>query len=270
MDMNIIEIFTLPFMQRAIIGGILIATLTSWMGTLVVLRRSSFYGDAIAHSSLTGVALGLLLGINPVLVAGIYAILISLMLPYLQKHSNLPTDSLLGFVLPFSMGLGVIVLSTIPGYQPDLISFLFGSVLAIGWADIAVMSGFAILAWIIITKLGKQLISASFDAEYAKISGISVDKINIIFNILLAITIVAGVKLIGIILVNALLVIPASTSRLFATSLKQMFTVTPIIALLITIGGLIMSYTFNFPSGPTMAVVAGITFLGGLLIKKFS
>jgi len=257
-------------MQRAIIGGILIAILTSWMGTLVVLRRSSFYGDAIAHASLTGVALGLLLGLNPVLVAGLYAVLISLILPYLQKHSNLPTDSLLGFVLPFSMGLGVIILSIIPGYQPELISFLFGSVLAIGWADIAVMVAFSLLAWTIIKRLGKKLISASFDADYAKISGISVDRINVIFNILLAITIVIGVKLIGIILVNALLVIPASTSRLFATSLKQMFTLTPIIALFITIGGLIASYVLNIPSGPTMAVVSGLIFLGGLVVKKFS
>jgi ABC-type Mn2+/Zn2+ transport system permease subunit len=255
-------------MQRALIGGIFVAMLTSFMGVLVVLRKSSFFGDAIAHASLTGVAIGLLLGTNPVLAAAVYAVVVALFLPYLKKHSELPLDSLLGFVLPFSMGLGVILLSILPGYQPELISFLFGSVLAIGWVDVFVILSLTIIVIILMLYFRNSLIFASFDSEYAKVSGVNVDRIDTIYQVLLAVSIVAGIKLVGIILVNALLVIPASTVRLFAGSLKQMFIFTPILAVIITLFGLFSSYILNIPSGPTIAVSSGIVFLLGVTIKR--
>lgn len=257
-------------MQRAIIGGIFVASLTSFMGVLVVLRKSSFFGDAIAHASLTGVALGLLVGTNPVLAAAFYAVLVAFFLPYLKKHSGLPLDSLLGFVLPFSMGLGVILLSILPGYQPELISFLFGSVLAIGWVDVGVILVLTLFVIFLMLKYRNSLVFASFDNEYAKVSGIDVAKIDTIYQILLAISIVAGIKLVGIILVNALLVIPASTVRLYAKSLKQMFLITPVLAVLITLVGLISSYFLDIPSGPTIAVTSGLVFLVSIIIKKSS
>jgi len=265
---TIAQIINLPFMQRALIGGVLVAALTSWVGILVVLRRSSFFGDAIAHASLTGVALGLLFSLNPVLVAAIYAVAVSFLIPYLRKHSGLPIDSLLGFILPASMGLGVILLSILPGYQPELMSFLFGSVLAIGWVDIVVISLLVCLAFLAMFLLKDKLIFTSFDDVYARVSGINVDKIDVLFHTLLAITIVAGMKLVGIILVNALLVIPASTVRLFARSLGQMFILTPILAVVVTLAGLILSFLVNLPSGPTIAVTSGGVFLVGVALKK--
>ena len=265
---QIIEIATLPFMQRALIGGILTAGLTSWIGILVVLRRSSFFGDAIAHASLTGVALGLLFNVNPILAATIYAIFISFILPYLQKHSELPIDSLLGFLLPFSMAIGVILLAFIPGYQPELISFLFGSILAIGWTDIYIIASLVVVAAITMLVLKRKLIFASFDREHAKISGIKVEKIDILYHVLLATIIVAGIKLVGIVLVNALLVIPASTVRLFANSLKQMFVLTPILAIFTAVVGLVLYFLLNVPPGPSIAVMSGTMFLLGVFVKK--
>jgi ABC-type Mn2+/Zn2+ transport system permease subunit len=258
-----------PFVQRALLGGILVAVLTSWMGILVVLRQSSFFGDAIAHSSLMGIALGLLLGINPIAVAAIYAIFVSFLLPFLRKHSHLPQDSLLGFILPFSMGLGVILLALIPGYQPELISFLFGSILAIGWGDIAITAILALVTFLVMFILRGKLTFASFDSEYAKVTGIKVSMIDTIYHVLLAVTVVAGIRLVGIILVNALLVIPASTVRLFARSLKDMFIFTPILAIIIMIVGLLASFTFDIPSGPTIAVTSGLLFLITLVFTKF-
>lgn len=246
------------------------AVLASWMGILVVLRQSSFFGDAIAHASLTGVALGLLLSLNPILVATVYAIFVSFGLPYLKKHSKLPIDSLLGIILPFSMGVGVILLAAIPGYQPELISFLFGSILAVSWGDIFVISLLAAVTFIVVAVLKNKLIFASFDSEYAKISGIKVERIDIFYHVLLAVTIVAGIQVVGIVLVNALLVIPASTVRLFARSLEQMFIFTPILAVIITIVGLTTSFFIDIPSGPTIAVTAGIVFLAGIVVSKFS
>ena len=268
MNDQIIQLISLPFVRRAVIGGLLVAVLASWMGVLVVLRRASFFGDAIAHSSLMGVALGLLIGMNPVLVAAIYAVLVSFGLPYLEKHSSLPIDSLLGFLLPFSMGAGVILLSIIPGYQPELISFLFGSILAVGWIDVVVIFVLSLVALAVMLLLRKKLMFASYDSVYARISGVKVGRIDIIYNVLLAITIVSGIKLVGIILVNALLVIPASTARLFAGSLRQMFILTPLIAVLVTLFGLAVSFSLDIPTGPTIAVLSGGVFLIGVIVHK--
>ena len=265
---EIFQTLTMPFMQRALIGGVLVSLLVSLMGVFVVLRRSSFYGDAIAHASLTGIALGLLINFNPILVAAIYAVVISLLLPYLKKSSNLPIDSLLGFIMPFSMGLGVILLAFLPGYQPELISFLFGSVLAVAWSDIFVIFGLALTTLIVMLLFRKKLIFASFDHQYAKISNINVNRMGVIYHILLAVTIVAGIRLVGIILVNALLVSPASTTRLFVGSLKQMFIYTPILSVIITLSGLIISVLLNIPSGPTIAVTSGLVFLFTLVFVK--
>lgn len=265
---QIAQLLSFPFMQRALFGGVLIAMLTSWMGVLVVLRQSSFFGDAIAHASLMGVALGLLIGFDPVLVAAAYAIFVSFGLPYLRKHSELPIDSLLGFILPFSMGVGVILLAFIPGYQPELISFLFGSILAVGWVDIAVVSSLTVVTLIAMAVIKNKLVFASFDSEYAKVSGIPVHRIDVFYHVLLAVTIVAGIRLVGIVLVNALLVIPASTVRLFAGSLKQMFLFTPVVALFVTIVGLVISFFANIPTGPAIAVVSGSVFLGGVVVRR--
>jgi zinc transport system permease protein len=266
---QLLTTISFPFVQRAITGGLFVALATSLMGILVVLRRSSFYGDAVAHASLTGVALGIMLGLNPILVAALYAVFVSFLLPYLKKHSELPIDSLLGFILPFSMGIGVILLAIIPGYQPELMSFLFGSILAIGWNDIVIIVMLTMIVLVVHSLMSKQLILTSFDEDYAKISGINVERINMIYSVLLGVTIVAGIRLVGIILVNALLVIPASTARLAAGSLRSMFTLTPLIAISITIIGLIISFLANLPSGPTIAVTAGIVFLLGIAGKKY-
>lgn len=266
---QITELLTFPFIHRALVGGVLVAILTSLMGVLVVLRRASFFGDAIAHSSLMGVALGLLIGLDPILVAAIYAVIVSFGLPYLKKHSNLPTDSLLGFILPFSMGMGVIILALIPGYQPELISFLFGSILAIGWINILLISVLVLIALVTMLVLRKKMVFASFDNEYAKVSGIHVERIDALYSVLLAITIVAGIRLVGIVLVNALLVIPASTVRLFSRSLSQMFIFTPIISIISTLSGIFLSFALDIPTGPAIAVVSGLLFLMAVVVRKF-
>ncbi|QQS39477.1 metal ABC transporter permease [Candidatus Woesebacteria bacterium] len=262
------EFFTYPFVYRALLGGVLVAALTSWMGVLVILRQSSFFGDAIAHSSLMGVAVGLLLGINPIIAAAIYAVIVAFGLPYLKKHSDLPIDSLLGFILPFSMGVGVILLALLPGYQPELVSFLFGSILAISWNDVFIVLVIVLVSFITMLILKQKMVFASFDSEYAKITGIQVTKIDVIYNVLLAVTIVAGIRLVGIVLVNALLVIPASTVRLYAKSLNQMFVFTPIVSVLSTFLGIYLSFVFDVPTGPAIATVSGLIFLVAVVTHK--
>lgn len=255
-------------MQRAFLGGIIIALLLSYFGIFAMLRKSSFFGDAIAHSSLTGVALGILLGLDPLIMAMLYAVFVAFILPALRKRSDLHTDSLLGIILPVSMAFGVILLAITPGYQPDLMSFLFGSILGIGWTEILVTTVISLILLVGARMYHKKLLNISFDPEYSRLLGIRVNTLDMIFHVGLAISIVLGIQLVGIVLVNALLIIPAATARLFARSLKDMFVYAPIVSVLSTIGGLAASYFLNLPSGPTIAVTSGLVFLGSLVYKK--
>lgn len=255
-------------MQRAFIGGIIIALLLAYFGIFAMLRRSSFFGDAIAHSSLTGVALGILFGINPLLLAMAYAVLVAFVLPVLRKKSELHTDSLLGIILPVSMALGVILLSVTPGYQPELISFLFGSILGISWSDILFTGVISVLLLCVARIYHKKLLNIAFDPEYSQLLGIRVGLIDVLYHVALAVSIVLGIQLVGIVLVNALLIIPAATARLFARSLKSMFLLAPIFSTVSVVFGLLGSYLFNLPSGPMIAVTSGIVFIIALLWKN--
>jgi len=261
------ELLMLPFMQRALIGGILVSCVLAYFGIFVILRRSSFFGDAVAHSSLTGVALGILLGLNPLLTAMLYAVMVSFVIPLLRKETRLPIDTLLGILLPVSMAVGVILLSITPGYQPELMSFLFGSILGISWGSIYLMIAVSVVLLTFLHLNQKKLFNISFDPKYATLLGIRVSRLDMIYHAGLAIAIVLGIQLVGIVLVNALLIIPAATARLFATSLATMILYAPIIAAVTTIGSLVLSYYLNLPSGPTIAVMSGLIFVGALLLK---
>lgn len=265
---NNFDFITLAFMQRAFLGGVAISVLLAFFGVFALLRRSSFFGDAIAHSSLTGVALGVVFGINPFFMSLIYAIFIAFIIPTLKKYSKLTTDNLLAIILPISMALGVIILSVSPGYQPELISFLFGSILGISWKEVWITIVISIFILIIFRIYYRKLLAVSFDPEYSKILGINVSLVDTFYHIGLAVSIVLGIQLVGIILVNALLIIPAATARIFAKSFHQMFVIAPIISLLTTTMGLVFSYYLSLPSGPTIAVFGGVMFVFALILKR--
>ena len=266
--MNIFDLLSYPFIQRAIIGGLLVGVLTSWVGILAVLKRSSMVGDTVAHASLAGVAIGLLIDVNPVLTAAGFAIIISLLLPSLKKHSKLPIDSLLGFILPFSMAIGVILLSFLPGYQPELISFLFGSILSITWADVTIISVLVLVTTVVMMVVNQRLLFVSFDEDYARTTGINVALMNGMYSVILALTIVVGIQLVGIVLLNALLVIPASTVRMFSRSLKDMFVYTPIVSMIVITTGIVLSFILDIPSGPVIAIISGSVFLLAIFLRK--
>lgn len=147
----ILEAFTLPFMQRAFIAGFVLAILLSALGIFVLLRRLAFFGDGIAHASLAGIAIGLVVGFAPLPLAIVWGVLMALAIYYLQKRTKLPSDALIGIVFTASMALGVVLISVLPGFQPELISFLFGSILSITLSDVFVITGLAIiiLLWLV-------------------------------------------------------------------------------------------------------------------------
>ncbi len=265
---EIIEVFGFEFMQRAVVAGVVVSSLAAVMGVLMVLKKASFFADAVAHASLTGVAIGVLVGVDPVVAAVIYAVLVAIVIPKKKTESLVPVDSFLGFLLPFSMGMGAILLSVTPGYKPELISFLFGNILAISRFELMIVMLFSVVVGIVFVVMRKQFLLVAFDEVQARVSGLRVKTVEAWFNVLLAITVVIGTKMVGIVLINGLLVIPAATTRLFARNVGQMFMGTPIVAMVMTVLGLWISVVTEMPTGPMIAVTAGMIFLMALGLKS--
>ena len=186
---GLIELLALPFIQRALFAGLILAILSGILGVMTIIRRASFYGDAVAHSSLAGVSIGLALGIYPLFTALIYSILIALLLPTLKKKWHLSLDNLLGIVLPISMSLGVLIFSLLPGYQPEMMSFLFGNLLTIQVQEIYLLLFVFIFAVVVFIKFLPKLLITSIDEEYASILGLKVRRLQRLYEVLLAVVI---------------------------------------------------------------------------------
>jgi zinc transport system permease protein len=257
---TITDLLSLVFIQRALMAGILLAVLAGIVGVMTLIRKTAFYGDAVAHSSLAGVAIGLGLGVYPLFTALIYAIIIALALPSLRKRLSLSLDNVLGIILPFSMGLGILIFSLLPGYQPEMIGFLFGSILTIRLQEIYLLLGITVVAAVIFYKLLSKMLITSLDEDYATLLEIDVKLIQRIYEVLLTVIIVAGVKLLGVVLINALLIIPASAARSISSSLKSWIILSPILSVITVLGGMISAVLLNIPPGATIAVFAGLIF----------
>jgi zinc transport system permease protein len=256
------DVLAYPFMQRALLAGVLVGIMTSLLGVLVVLRRSAFFGDAIAHASLAGVAVGVLTGWHPLLTAAGVGVGISISLYAVERHTRLALDTVLGFILPFFMALGVLLLSLKPGYQPELMSFLFGSILTVSRDNLWLIAAITLVVLGMFLRFRPHLVFATFDEEAAQLCGVRVGLILTGYYILLALVIIASIRTVGVILVNALLIIPAATAKLLARSLMHMFVLAPLLGIISVVGGIIGSYNLDLPSGPTIVVLTGLLFLG--------
>jgi len=257
----VIEALAYPFMQRALAAGLLIGLVASLLGIFVILRRSAFFGDAIAHASLAGIAVGVVSGVAPLLFAAAVAVGIGLALHRLERVGRLSLDTILGFILPFFMAVGVLVLSLSPGFQPELLSYLFGSILTVSWQGLGAIALVALVVAVVLVRLGRRLVFATFDPDGAHAAGIDVPRLLTVYHVLLALTVIASISVVGIVLVNALLVIPAATAKLLARSLGQMFVLAPLLGIASVLAGLLVSSWVDAPSGPAIVVLAGILFL---------
>jgi zinc transport system permease protein len=257
----VIEALAHPFMQRALAAGLLVGVVASLLGVFVILRRSAFFGDAVAHASLAGVAVGVVAGLPPLLLAAAVAVGIGLSLHRLERIGRLSLDTILGFILPFFMAVGVLVLSLRPGFQPELLSYLFGSLLTVSWEGLGAISAVSAIVILVVMRRGPALVFAAFDPDGAHAAGLRVARLLATHHVLLALVVIAGISVVGVILVNALLVIPAATAKLLARSLGRMFVLAPLLGVGGVLAGLGVSYELDVPSGPAIVAVAGLLFL---------
>jgi zinc transport system permease protein len=249
-----------PFMQRALIAGLILGVLLASLGTFVTLRKMAFFGDGIAHSSLAGIAIALLLGLSPLPTALAWAVVIAISIYLLEHRMRLSSDTLVGIFFPAGMALGVVLMSMTRGYQPDLFTYLFGSILSVRPADLAIIAGCAaaILAWL--ASSYRELTFMSLAEESAEVAGVPVYLHTPILYVALALATVLGVKILGIILVSALLVLPSAVSRLLATSFKEYLFASVALAEAMIVAGLAISFAYDLPSGATIILVGTAVF----------
>lgn len=265
-----LNILHYPFMQRAIIAGVVLACLLAWLGVFVIMRRMSFFSDGIAHASLAGVAAGVLAGIHPLMTALVFSIVFSLIIYSLEKKTTLSSDAIIGILFTSGMAFGVVLISFKRGYQPDLVSFLFGNILAIKSTDLGIIAMFSLGIIAFLAYNHRSITLMALDADTAYMAGVKVDLLHVAFYIILAVSVVLGLKILGIILVSALLIIPASTAKLVSKSFRGLIVQSIIFSELIVILGIVLSYALDSPTGPMIVLVGTGIFLGVFSLKQLA
>ena len=263
----VLEALSYGFVQKALIAGIAVALICSFMGTFLVLRRYSLFGDGIAHVAFGGVSVGLFLGVFPLWTAFIVSIFGGLGLQKLRQSTKISGDAAVAVVLVSGLAVGVILVSSSGGFSVDLFSFLFGSILLISNEDTIMI--LAISAGIIATLvvMQKQFLHLTFNEEQAKIAGLPVTLLNYAFVILASVTVVTSMRLVGILLISALIVIPNITAMMFGKGFKKTVGIAMSISVISVVSGILLSYYYNVAPSGTIVMIA-VAILIGVLVAR--
>ena len=251
------------FFFRALLGGIGVAIVAGPVGCFIIWRRLAYFGDTLSHSALLGVAMALLLELNITVSVFFISLIVSLLLLLLQKRASLSSDALLGLLAHATLAVGLVVLAFMTWVRVDLMGFLFGDILAVTTNDLAVIwfGGLAVL--IGLSLIWRRLFAATVNYELAKAEGAKPDITNIVFMVLVAAVIAVSMKLVGVLLITALLIVPAATARRFSTSPEHMAIIAAVIGALSVFVGLNGSLQWDTPAGPSIVVAA----LAGFIIS---
>ena len=258
------------FIVRALLAGLAVAILTGPLGCLVVWRRMAYFGDTLAHSALLGVALSILWRVHPVLGVALLGLVIAISLVWLQRNKDLATDTMLGILAHTSLGLGLVVIAILQsrGMRIDLNAFLFGDILAISPNELWLILGSVVILIPAIIWLWRPMISIAIHEDLAKVEGIPVLKIRLLFMILMAIVVAVAMKVTGILLITALLIIPPAAARKFSHSPEQMAGLAIILGMIAVATGMYSSMQWDTPTGPSIVVAAALIFFVSRLAYK--
>ncbi|MCZ7399742.1 MAG: metal ABC transporter permease [Candidatus Methanoperedens sp.] len=263
-----LEILQYSFMQRAFIAGIMVAIICSAIGTFIVLKRLSMIGDGLAHIALGGVALGLFFNVYPIITALLFSAISALGINRLRK-TKVHGDVAIAIFFSAGLAVAVVLLSLANGFNVNLFSYLFGSILTVNETDLQIVMGLGILTVGAIILFYKEFVYLTFDEESAIVSGIPVDKLNDALVILTAITVVVSIKIVGILLVSSLLVVPTAISLQISKNFKETILFSTVFAILSVVTGLISSYYFNIATGGAIVLVSIIFFIAITLYKNY-
>lgn len=262
-----IEALQFNFMRNALVAGVLVSIACGIIGTFVVINRIVFISGGIAHAAYGGIGLGYFFRFNPVLGAVIFSLAAALGMGIVQRYTRQRADTIIGVMWAIGMAVGIILIDLAGGYKADLMSYLFGSILAVSSRDLlimllldAIIVGLAVLFY-------KELLAISFDETFATVANVPVDAIYLTLMCTIALTVVMMMRVVGLIMTIALLTMPAAISGLFVKDMKKMMGLASILGMVFTTAGLWLSYFLNLTSGATIILVAGAAYLLSVAIQ---
>lgn len=258
------EFLAYGFVQRALLVGVLLGVTCAVLSFFVVLKRMSFVGVGLSHAALGGVALGVVLGVPPLAAAAVFTAAVAWVIGWMRGRSEVSEDTAIGVFFPTAMALGVVLISLSPEYRQDLMAYLFGNILSIRRAEVLPLAGLSALSLGLVGWWFKELLFLGVDEEAAQAAGVRARPLRLLLLTVLAVTIVAAVRLVGIVLVSAFLVIPAATGQALARSLGQMLALAVASAVASVVLGLWISWTWDLPSGAAIVLVSAALFFGAL------
>jgi zinc transport system permease protein len=265
---EVFRLFGFQFFQNALIGGTIAALACAWVGLFLILRKESMIGDGIAHTAFGGIALGLFFGIQPILTALLVSVIAVLGISYMRQKGLAQSDSAIAVMLALGFSTGLIIISLAGGFTVELFSYLFGSILTIDKTDLIIVSLLGIFTILVLGIFYKELLSMTFDEEGARLTGIPVRPLSLAFNLLVAITIVLSIKVIGVILVVALLVLPGLSALQLNLSFKQTTLVAICIGAISMTTGILLSAVFDVATSGVIVFTAAGFFIVTAVYKR--
>lgn len=263
------ELLSLTFMQNAFLGGILVSIACGIVGTLVVINRMTFIAGGISHAAYGGIGLAFYFSIAPLLGATIFSLFAALLVAFITLKDKDRFDSVVGAIWAFGMAFGIILVDLTPGYNVDLMSYLFGSILAIDKNTIYFVSAVDLLFISLMVVFYRQFCAVSFDSEFARLKGVNSTLFYYLLVCMMALCVVGTIQAVGLILVISLMTIPPYIAEIFSKKLGQMMLYSSIISSIFCIVGLLLSYKFSITSGASIIMVASIVFFAVVIFKRF-
>ncbi len=256
------------FLIRALIAGLLVALIAGPLGVFILWRRMAYFGDTLSHSAILGVALGLLLSINIKFGILFSTILVAGLLIYSQRQKKLASDTMLGIISHSALSLGLVLISFVEGVRVNIEAWLFGDILAVSWYDITYIAIGVGVVILVLLAIWKSLLSLTVHEELALVEGVNVSLISAIYTLLIALLVAIAMKIVGALLITALLIIPAAAARQFSKTPEQMALFSIAMGMLAVISGLVASFYADTPAGPSIVVFATILFLMTQAVRK--
>jgi zinc transport system permease protein len=262
-----IEALQFSFMRNALVAGLLVSVACGIIGTFVVIKRIVFLSGGIAHAAYGGIGLGYFVGINPILGAVAFSLMAALGMGLVQRRTRQRADTMIGVMWALGMAVGIILIDMSAGYKADLMSYLFGSILAVPSTDLLIMLALDIIILVLVSLFYKELLAISFDETFALLENVPVDALYMLLVALIALTVVMMMRVVGLIMVIALLTMPAAISGQFVKGMRRMMILAVALGIVFTTTGLWLSYAFNLTSGATIILTSGTAYFISLALK---
>jgi len=249
------------FLTRAILAGVMVALVAGPIGAFVVWRRMAYFGDTVSHSALLGVALGFLLGLNLNLLVTLVCVMVAVILVFLQRRQELASDTLLGILAHSALSLGLVTVAFVEGLRVDLMAYLFGDILAVTRGDLTAIAIGGLLALVLLVILWRPLLAITVHEELARVEGVPVLPVRLGLMLLIALVIASAMQVVGVLLITALMIIPAATARRFARTPEEMAVLAAGFGVLAVLLGIWGSFSHDTPTGPSIVVAAMVAFV---------